>query len=189
VNLNSKKTRTVSVALVAALTIATLAPAAQAERLHHRDRHGRRIVVIERHGDSFGPTLLGFLGGFVLGTVVSQSSREYDRPVPDECAYYDPYCDREFDSFRDYDRHLRCFDHSARLMVLDRRDRPVARYERVDGRWERVTRFGPESAWEDRGDSYRDDAEREDTERGDVERGDSYRDDEERGDAGGDDER
>jgi hypothetical protein len=127
----------VSAALIAALALATLAPAAQADRVRYRGhRHG--TIVIDRHDDSFGSALFGFIGGFVLGSIVTQNSQVYDRPVAGDFVYYDPYCDREFVSFRDYDRHLARADHPARLMVLDRRGDCVARYERVDGRWVHV---------------------------------------------------
>ncbi len=142
-NLNSMKTRVLSVALAAALAIGTLAPAAQAD-------HGRgwgwgrrahdRPVVIEQHSSVVGPALFGLIGGLVLGSVITHASDTYARPTAvyaPRYDYYDPYCDRTFDSFRDYDRHLDSgYDHPHLLLVMDRNTgQCVDRYQERDERW------------------------------------------------------
>jgi hypothetical protein len=136
---NAMKARMVSAVLAATLIAVTLAPAARADGVRYRGHdRGHRTVVIERH-DGVGPALFGFIGGLVLGSVVTHASQQYDRPVSADYEYYDPWCDRDFASFGAYDRHLDRADHPARLMVMDRRyGSCVARYENVDGRWMRV---------------------------------------------------
>lgn len=163
-NLNSMKSRALSVTLAAALALGTFVPAAQADPDHGRG-WGRTAVrggpvVIERHSSSVGPALFGFIGGLVLGSVITQASQTYARPVAtySRYDYYDPYCDRTFDSFRDYDRHLERYDHPAVLDVMDRNSgQCVARYVERGDRWISVDpRDRGDYGYYDRGDRYGD---------------------------------
>ncbi len=203
-NLNPMKMRAVSILLAVALAVVTLAPVAQADRGHVRYRGSEhRTVVIERHSSAVGPALFGFIGGLVLGSVITSASQQYARPVAADYEYYDPYCDRYFASFRDYDRHLDRYDHPRRLMVMARDGRCVVRYEdegsrwmRVDGRYGRDDRYDRDGAWPQgddrwyggyrRGDgSYRDDDRyRRDDRSG---RDEGYRPNDGRADDGGED--
>ncbi len=143
-------------ALLVCLATATLASAAQADRGHRRgsDRgffHGPRVVrtwgrgpvIIERHSEA-GPAIAGFLGGLVLGAVLSNAQPA--PPPPPAFVYYDPYCHERFASLAAYEAHLRYQDHPWVIDVLDARDgRYLDTYVWQDGHW------GPD---QDRGDEY-----------------------------------
>jgi len=139
--------------LTVALATATLAPAAQADRGwgHRRFRGGPRVVRVV-HGPMFvergshADALVGFLGGLVLGSVLS--SRHPASPPP-AYEYYDPYGHNRYASLDDYDRYDHDGRYPATLEVIEvHSGRCVDRLERIDDRW--VSRY-------DRGRYERDD--------------------------------
>ena len=116
--------------LLAAFAIGVLAPVAEAKSKgsrrykseysrHHKSGgyskrykpgygHRRTRVVEVHRSSSAGPVIAGFIGGLVLGTVISRSAEAepYHRPaVREEYDYYDPYCDDHFASLSSYHRH------------------------------------------------------------------------------------
>ena len=114
-------------ALVAAVVLATLAPAADADR-----RRGRRYkgwdascntrVVTRYHSpgsvyvvrrSNAGPAIAGFLGGLFLGATLAHAA-------PDGFLYHDPYCDESFVTLEIYRTHLRHHHHPRVVRVLER---------------------------------------------------------------------
>ena len=118
-------TRWMTAALVAAIVLATVAPAAQADRRHRRykgDRSYHTRVVTRQHGSgsvyivrrsSAGPAIAGFLGGLFLGATLAHAA-------PDGYLYHDPYCDQRFVSLEIYRSHLRQHHHPRVIRVLER---------------------------------------------------------------------
>jgi hypothetical protein len=122
----STLTRWTAAAAVAAVTLATFAPAAEAGRRHVRYKGGpscgsrvvvqpvHRTVVYER-GSSVAPVLAGLIGGFVLGTAVSHAQPA----VEVRTTFFDPYCDVYFGSLDRYDVHLRRHHHPRTIRVIE----------------------------------------------------------------------
>jgi hypothetical protein len=152
--------RALGALLLVALASASLAPAALADRGHVRYKRGgpvlrgpgmvrvvhRGPVFIERRSDA--GALVGFLGGLVLGTVLSSTPPP---PPPPVYEYYDPYCRERFATLEAYDEHLYYRGHPGRAEVIEvHSGRCVDTLERRDGRW-----YG-------RDDRYRDDLDRRD---------------------------
>ena len=119
-------TRWMTAALVAAIVLATVAPAAQADHRHRRykgwDRSYRTRVVTRPHASgsvyivrrsSAGPAIAGFLGGLFLGATLAHAA-------PDGYLYHDPYCDESFVSLEIYRGHLRHHHHPRVIRVLER---------------------------------------------------------------------
>jgi hypothetical protein len=113
-------------ALVAAIVLATVAPAAQADRRHRRYKGGDRSyhspVVTRYHCPSSvyvvrrsnaGPAIAGFLGGLFLGATLAHAA-------PDGFIYHDPYCDERFVTLEVYRTHLRHHHHPRVVRVLER---------------------------------------------------------------------
>jgi hypothetical protein len=137
------KSRWVAGLLVAALAIATVAPAAEAgkrnvrykkarverkaprhvqrHRVHGaRGHHGPRIVEIHRGSD--GLPALAFVGGLVLGAVLSHAADEAEACERDALPaydYYDPYCERTFPTLAVYVQHLHRHAHPRIVHVID----------------------------------------------------------------------
>jgi hypothetical protein len=142
--------RGLEVLLLVALAAGSLAPAALADRGHGRSRSGgpgpgyvrgyggwrgsgHGPIFIERHSDA-GPAIVGFLGGLVLGTVLS-NAQPAPPPVP-VYEYYDPYCHERFGSLRAYEQHLDYHDHPWAIDVIEARSgRYLDTYVWQDGRW------------------------------------------------------
>ncbi|HVP14505.1 MAG TPA: hypothetical protein VMS88_03110 [Terriglobales bacterium] len=146
--------RGLRVLLIVTLAAASLASTAAADRGRGRDYgrggppsyghgHGHRIVrgyggglrpiIVERHS-SAGPAIVGFLGGLVLGSVLSDAYHAASSQPA--YVYYDPYCRERFVSFEAYENHLQYQDHPPVLDVLDSRDgRCVDSYVWQDGHW------------------------------------------------------
>jgi len=142
----SKVDRALTALLIAVLATATLASAALADRGFVRYRgggprfHGHDVVrmvhrgpvFIERHSD-FGP-IAGFLGGLVLGSVLSNAVPP--PPPPPAYEYYDPYCHERFGSVQAYEEHLHYRGHPRTLEVIELRSgRCVDTWDWRDGRW------------------------------------------------------
>jgi hypothetical protein len=135
-------TRWMTAALVAAIVLATVAPAAQADRRHRRYKGGDRgyttRVVTRHHGpgnvyvvrrSSAGPAIAGFLGGLVLGATLAHAA-------PDGYVYDDPYCDERFFSLEIYRSHLRHHPHPRVVRVIERESgHCVNTWHDHDGDW------------------------------------------------------
>ncbi len=142
--------RGLGVLLLVCLAAASVAPAAQAGRGngpgHYRGEarghfRGPRVahgwfggpIVIERHSDA-GPAIAGFLGGLVLGAVLSNAQPA--PPPPPVYEYFDPYCQERFGSLTAYESHLRYHDHPWVIDVVDAHSgRCVDTYVWQDGHW------------------------------------------------------
>ena len=137
--------RWIATGLIATMAVLGWVPAAHAN--HYRRYKGvngyspapQRVVLHEHYGSGAGPVLAGLVGGFILGTVVSNheqvyvhggsscasrsySSRDYgtcqyDRPA--RYAYYDPCCDEWFDSVDECRLHFRDRRHFRAIRVID----------------------------------------------------------------------
>ena len=151
----SMGSRALRALLIAALATATLAPAAAAgagrvrykivPRGHapHVLRVGHRHpVFIERHSDV--GAMVGFLGGLVVGSVLSNA------PPPPAYAYFDPYCHERFAAIEAYEAHLDRHRHPCRVEVIEvHSGRCVDTWCWRDGRW-RGDEEGPgDDEWED----------------------------------------
>jgi hypothetical protein len=143
-NTSSIRNRALATLLLVALASALLAPAALADRGHGRTQRGRtdgpgvvRVVhrgpsFIEHHSDA--GAIVGFLGGLVVGSILS--STPPPPPPPPTFEYYDPYCNRYFVTVEAYDRHLYYDRHPRSVKVIDvRSGRCVDTLDWFDGRW------------------------------------------------------
>lgn len=145
-NRKSIANRTLGGLLLVVLAGASLAPAAMADRDHVRHRHGGpvfrgggvvRVVqrgpcFIERHSEA--GAIAGFIGGLVLGSVLS--SAPPPPPPPPVYEYYDPYCRESFDTIEAYDEHLYHHRHPRRAEVVEvHSGRFVDALDWRDGRW------------------------------------------------------
>jgi hypothetical protein len=143
-NTNSIGNRTLAALLLIALASASLAPAALADRGHGRTQRGRtdgpgvvRVVhrgpyFIERHSDA--GAIVGFLGGLVVGSILSGG--QPSSPPPPAYEYYDPYCQRNFDTVGSYEQHLRYHRHPRSAEVVEvHSGRCVDTMDWREGRW------------------------------------------------------
>jgi len=151
---------------LAALMVTTAAPAAQAKsrrderrghsharvvkhapkyKVKHRRRAPARTVIVRHeHHSSDAPAIIGFIGGLVLGTVLSNAQAEA-APAYD---YYDPYCDRHFESLVVYRAHFPAYRHPRVVRVIEVRSgdcRETLRYR--DGDWHAWNETG--GYWDD----------------------------------------
>ena len=147
--------RTVSTLLLAVITAAILAPAANADpggRRRYRPSQvetrrvygGQRVVVRESGG---AQVLAGFLGGLILGVAVSHAA-----PPPDYY-YYDSYCDEEFATLEVYRAHVYHHHHPYVVRVIERDNGDCAYSYRYDqGAWRRC---GNDYGYDDGYQGYR----------------------------------
>jgi len=141
--------------LLAVLALGSLAPAAEAGH-GNGNGHSRyrgdggyvragypvRRVVIERHSDSVGPALIGFIGGLVVGSAI-HSHPVYASAPPPECDYYDSYCDERFSSLGAYENHLRYHHHPRVVLVVNiSNGRCIGERSWQSGRWIDDGRYG-----------------------------------------------
>jgi hypothetical protein len=168
--------------LIATLALGAIAPAAEARSKGSKRYKGakygaryhgsyggyspRRVVEVRR-SSSVGPAIAGFIGGLVVGSVLTSAaerraeerrveydppprydSRDYDdgydsyRPDYD---YVDPYCDQHFSSLSSYPEHAYGHRHPVVVRVIEVRTgrcEHVYRYQRGDwvdagGDWDR----------------------------------------------------
>lgn len=151
--------RTLAVALIASTCLLALAPLAEAghgpKRYKHRARwypSHTRVVV---HESSAAPLVAGLVGGFLLGTAVSNAQaapvvvhehRYVDAP---RYRYFDPYCDRWFSELSDCREHGWDDRHPVVVKVYDVRGGDCVRTLRWDdGAWYDVD---DRDRWDDRG--------------------------------------
>lgn len=138
--------RIVASLMIATLAAVTFAPAAQAGhaygRKYKRVREARCVervvvrpasrVVVHEHGA--GPVIAGLIGGFLIGTAVSNAHAaaevhvaEYAPPPPPACPvvadyyYYDPICQARFDRFDDCRDHCSVHEGPRVVQVIETR--------------------------------------------------------------------
>lgn len=138
-NLSRIGQRAMKVLLLAVLAAAIAAPAAEAGRGHAYGhvrykgyapppRVAYRPVVIERRDN--GPAIAGFLGGLVIGAVLSHAA------PPPTYVYYDPYCQERFVSLDSYYGHACGHHHPRVIQVVELpSNRCVGTRYWDDGRW------------------------------------------------------
>ena len=144
------------------LALGTVAPFAEAghgngRRYKHGTRVETRVVRYQpvyrsyggysyRRSSSVGPALAGFVGGLILGAVLTDHASGH-------VVYRDPYCDRDFDSRDAFYDHCNRYHHTREVHVVrytdsrtyydDCRDRGYydGSYSRT---WERESRRDPD---------------------------------------------
>lgn len=120
--------------LLAALVVATVAPAAEAGKKYrykgkskHRGHRVERVVyqpatVTHVHHHSSTAPALAFLGGVVLGAVISNAHAEptyVERVyVEPDYYYYDTYCSRRFVSLSAFHTHVNHHHHPNVVRVF-----------------------------------------------------------------------
>jgi len=165
--LNISHTRWLAGLMVGVIALGTLAPVAEAGRgghgrgkyKRHKDtycetrvvRHSYRprVVVRERsHGSELG----AFVGGLILGAVVSTAAAsahersyepprrdydDYDRSYAQPANYYfDSYCNVRYNSFDDCESHYNHCRHPQVVQVIEiRTGRTLDRCHYDGGRW------------------------------------------------------
>jgi len=158
-----KRNRGAAIVLLVALVAVALAPAAEAghrrvrykgDGYYHRGSGVVRVVrrgpvFIERHSGA-GPAIAGFIGGLVLGTVLSNAE---PAPPPHAYGYYDPWCHERFVSLDAYGEHFCCHRHPRVIQVVELRSgRCVDEYGWRDGEWRSESagdRVEVDPDWED----------------------------------------
>lgn len=134
--------------MLVTIALAIAAPAAHAGHRKYKRSHGSycetRVVRHVHHGPRYvirdrcdGSALAGFVGGLIVGAVVSHADAgpEYSAPRP-AYDYYDPYCDIHFNTFDSCTPHFRHCDHPRVITVIETRSgRGVDRYRYEDGYW------------------------------------------------------
>jgi hypothetical protein len=143
-NTSSIGNRALAALLLVALASASLTPAALADGGHGRTRRGRaagpgvvRVVhrgptFVERHSDA--GALAGFLGGLVVGSILSNAPPP--SPPPPAYEYYDPFCRRNFITVGAYDQHLGYHRHPRSVEVVEvHSGRCVDTMDWRGGRW------------------------------------------------------
>lgn len=182
---HSLHTRWLAAVLAGVIALGAMAPAAEAGRGHGRGKskrykdsscetrvvrssHRSRVIVRERSG---GGQLGAFVGGLILGAVVSNAAasandRSYDPPpryrdYEDSYAqpanyYYDSYCGVRYDSFDACESHYDHCRHPQVIQVIEiHSGRTVDRCHYEDGRWRDGNgRYGADRRYEN--DSYED---------------------------------
>ena len=151
--LDPRTTRGTLAALVALATVASLVGPASADRGGRRYKNvpwgGPRVVsaypvsrvVYTRRSSDAGPALAGFIGGLVLGSVISHAQEAHAYAyAPPPCDngpdyfYYDPYCRRSYASLDDYACHR--WHHPGVVQVIEiRSDRCVGERAWDGERW------------------------------------------------------
>jgi hypothetical protein len=135
--------RWVTGVLLAAIVMATVAPAAQADRRNKRykpGKHGYPTRVVTRYhspGSVYvvrrsrpGPIIAGFLGGLFLGATLARSA-------PAGYYYYDPYCGERFTSLEFYGTHRHRHSHPRIVRVIERDSgHHVRTYHYRNGDWQ-----------------------------------------------------
>lgn len=140
-NTSSTRNRALAALLLVVIASASLASTALADSGHWRTKRGRAagpVVVhrgphfVERHSDA--GAIVGFLGGLVVGSILSGTPAP--SPAPAAYEYYDPFCRRNFITIEAYDRHLGYHRHPRSVEVIEMHGgRCVDTMDRRDGRW------------------------------------------------------
>lgn len=136
--------RTLAITLLAATCLVAIAPVAEAgnrryKRHRGHDRYVQRVVVRD---SGAGPALAGLIGGFILGTAVSNARVAHPAPVvvrervyahEPRYRYYDPYCDEWFVSLSATYDHCCDVRHPRIVRVYEGYDGPCVRSLRWSG--------------------------------------------------------
>lgn len=146
-----KANRWVAAALLATTSLLTFAPIAEAGHGRGRGKGRRykdeRVVyrqescapapqrVIVRESGGSGPILAGVIGGFILGSAVSQrSDRNYRRAPAPSYRYYDEACDESYSSLDQCRSHFRSHNCGPRVIkVIEVSSGECVRTVRYDG--------------------------------------------------------
>ena len=109
--------------LIAAIVLATVAPAAEAGHRGRRYKGWKETRVVTRYHSpgsvyivresSAGPAIAGFLGGLFLGATLAHAA-------PAGYYYHDPYCGERFVTLDVYRSHLRHHHHPRIVRVIER---------------------------------------------------------------------
>lgn len=157
-SLDIRLQRGIAAGLLLTAALLAAAPAAQADPrggrykdVGHGWQGGRSRVVFHEHGDGAGPALAGLVGGFLIGTAFAHTQpvvvheRVYREAPPVayrgeyssiRYGYYDPYCDRTFDSLEDARWHALDHRHPRVIRVIDLDSGSCVRTLHLhDGRW------------------------------------------------------
>jgi hypothetical protein len=141
---NSIGNRTLAALLLVVIASVSLATAALADRDHGRNKRGQTdgpgVVRVMHHGPAFVErhsdtgAIVGFLGGLVVGSILSSTSSP-DHPTP-AYEYYDPFCRRNFITVQAYDHHLGYHRHPRSVKVVEvHSGRCIDTMDWRDGRW------------------------------------------------------
>lgn len=123
--MRSMQTKVMAFMAILILALGTIAPFAEAGNAYGRKykkkgRHVTRVVRYEsypsrtyyvRRSDNVGPVLAGFVGGLILGAVLTDRASGH-------AIYRDPYCDRSFHSRASFDDHCRSYHRSREVRVV-----------------------------------------------------------------------
>ena len=147
--LDTRFTRGIQLALAGTLAAASLASPAAADhwrRYKHDPRFAhfayapvRERVYISRSSCGV-PAFAGFVGGLVIGSAIAHAAAP---PPPVYCApapvytYYDPYCDRRYDSLDECASHFHHYSCHPRVVQVIEVDsgRCVGERYWIHGRW------------------------------------------------------
>ena len=147
--------RWVTGAVLAALAVATISPAAEAGHRRYKGvsgycpppvvrhyRHAPRVHYYQRHSDA-APLFAGLIGGFVLGSALAHAQ------APDHY-YFDPYCHERFASLALYRSHFHHRHHPRVVRVIEVESGDcIDTYWWRDGGWRSASYDGD---WDDDGD-------------------------------------
>lgn len=101
-----------------------------------RDRHrhySRDRVVYRDRGSDLGPALVGFVGGLIVGSAVSNHGHAH---AGARYAYYDPYCERSYATLHAGVGHFRGCDHPRVIRQVEvRTKRVVKTYHYENSGW------------------------------------------------------
>lgn len=164
--------RTLAITLLASTCLLAIAPVAEAGRGSRKyktvarapwDGHSHRVVVRE---SSAAPLFAGLIGGFLLGTAVSNAhaapvvTHEVRYVHEPRHRYYDPYCDEWYGSLSACREHSWNDRHPAVVQVFNGRGGQCVRtvrwsngywYDTDDRDWDRRDRrdYDDDRDWRD----------------------------------------
>lgn len=141
--MNTNTKRWIAGAVLAALVATLSAPAAEAANRRYKNPKVQKShsivtyapprvhrVVRHVHVHDDGAAFVGFVGGLVLGAVLSQSA------PPPHYVYVDPYCDARFESLEAARAHFRYHRHPYVVRVIEANSgHCVDGYRYNDGVW------------------------------------------------------
>lgn len=142
--LSNALNRTLAATLLASTCLVAFAPVAQAghgrfKRYRGQNRYVQHVVYRD---SGAGPALAGLIGGFILGTAVSNARVAPPPPVvvrervyahEPHYRYYDPYCDQWFVSLSMVSDHCCDVHHPRIVRVYDGYEGPCVRSLRWSG--------------------------------------------------------
>ncbi len=138
--LTSLGQRVARVATVLGLLTASLAGTASATP--PRFRYDQPRFYYERHHSDVGPILGGFVGGLLLGTLLSNVAQGHAAP---QYVYEDPYTERCYPSYDAYLDACRFEQHPVIVRVIDTRTGACVDTRSYDGRRWVEARWDPDA--------------------------------------------